>query len=117
MSINSTEYDFDPQVKTILYVDYRNIEKLINHYFRNEKHAAKDKQYSKCQYELPCMEERGNDEDWNFTITGRETDFRKNKIQEVFDGNWPNFCTTDLLEYLAYQGKIPCGEYVVSISW
>lgn len=117
MTINSTEYNFNPQVKTIMYVEYSEIDELINHYFRNEKHAAKDKQYSRCEYSLTAMEERGNDEDWNFTITGRETDFRKNKIQEVFDGNWPNFCTTDLLEYLAYHGKIPCGEYVVSISW
>lgn len=117
MTINSTEYDFSPQVKTILYVTYRDIEKLINHYFRNEKHAAKDRQYSRFDYELPCMEERGNDEDWNFIIEGSVDEFDEDTIQEVFDGSWPNFCTTDLLEYLAYHGKIPCGEYVVSISW
>jgi hypothetical protein len=117
MLINSVEYDFKPGVKTVLYVGYKEIERLINHYFRNEKHIAKDSNYSKNTYGLPCIEERGNYEDWNFVINGLKDSYDEDTIQEVFEGNWPDYCTTDLLEFLAFHGKIPCGEYVVSIFW
>ena len=108
--------------KTSVYrVDYDEIEGLINEYLKTDAHRAKEgeSKYSRCDYELPCYEEKTNDTSMEVCVEkGQVSDYDKRKVDEAFVvGKWPHYSTGTLMNMLCDMDIIPEGEYVISISW
>jgi len=93
--------------KTVFKIDYRKIEYMIDAVFKNERHW--------CGYELPPLEERGNDEDWEISVEPESAD--EDTLQGIFSGKWPHYRTRELLCEICRRGLIPSGDYLISISW
>lgn len=58
------KYILNPPSKTVFYVDYWDIEALLDEVFKNENHSY--------GFELPPIEKKGNDEDWELSIKKEE---------------------------------------------
>lgn len=97
------------KTKTVISVQYHDVEKLINAALKNEKHKE--------DFELPCNEERGsgNGEDWEITIEKESED--SDTLEELSQGKWPMWSTRDFLTICCNRGLIPEGTYLIDISW
>lgn len=94
----------NPTEKTVLYCQYRDVEKAIEEYFGKP-------------YELPCIEEKGNDEDWEVNIDGKVEKYDQEDIDAAYAGKYKNFGTRTLLNHLASKDLIPKGNYLIDVSW
>jgi len=106
-----SEFEKECQEVTVIKVDYRSIESLIDRHFKNEKHEE--------GYELPCLEERGSGsgEDWEISIRPEEIKEGHQDLVKIQNGEWPQFSTCDLLNHLCFQGVVKPGRYLINISW
>lgn len=96
-------------VKTVIAVNYNDVEKLINATFKNEKHKE--------DFELPCTEERGSGDGYDWEITVKQEPQDDDTLEKVNAGKWPMYCTQDLLAICCNRGLIPAGKYLIDISW
>jgi hypothetical protein len=97
------------KTKTIIAVRYGDVEKLINAVFKNENHKS-------C-FELPCTEERGSGDGYDWEINIRQEPQDDDVLEKVKAGKWPMYCTGDLLTICCNRGLIPAGNYLIDISW
>jgi hypothetical protein len=69
-------------------------------------------------YELPCMEEKGNDVYMDFDVDGELSEYELKEIEEMQQlKKYKQWNTRNILNYLCFQDKLEPGEYVVHISW
>jgi len=106
------EFQSECEIRTIISVDYRSIESLIDRHFKTQEH--------KYGFELPCVEERGSGdgEDWEISISKEElSEYHSRYFKPDSNGNWCQFSTVTLLTELCNRDIIPAGNYLISISW
>ena len=94
--------------KTILYVDYNDVQDFIENYFPIDG-----------EYCIPAEEEVGNDVILEFDIDGELDEFDKKDYAEAVKKNkWPQWRSTRLfLNVAANDGEIEKGIYMVKVSW
>lgn len=97
------------RVKTIISVGYHDVEKLIDAVFKNENHKE--------GFELPCTEERGSGDGYDWEITIKKEPQDDDTLEQVKAGKWPMYCTRDLLAICCNRGLIAEGTYLIDISW
>lgn len=95
------------KVKTVFYVNYTEIEYMIDKVFKNDRHDN--------EYELPYLEQRGNDEEWEVTVYPDK--LNHDTARYIHNGQWPEHSTPELLCEMCRRGLIPSGDYLISISW
>ena len=70
------------------------------------------------EYEIPSMEERGNDVSIDFNVSkttvGRDT---KDVIEMMNGGRIKNFMLSDILQYMCDEDIIEEGNYLIDVSW
>lgn len=94
---------------TVIKVNYRSIERLFDQVFKTTHKEG---------FHLPCIEERGNGEDWEVDVSKEVRDeYDLEELEEVKSGSWPQFCTDTLLTECCNRGIIPEGNYLIDISW
>lgn len=101
---------FKPEAKTVFSVDYNEIEALIDEHY-GEAAGFND------SYEIPCLEERGNDEDWEVTIKKEVLDTYDQEHLTPDDGRYRQWSTRIFMTDLCNRDLIPDGTYLISISW
>lgn len=105
------EFCNDCKTKSIISVDYTAIEQLIDRHY-GAKAGFKD------SFELPCIEERGNYQDWDVEIRKEEIDeYDLEYLTPNDKGRYRNFSTLTLLTDLCNKGIIPDGDYLIEIFW
>jgi hypothetical protein len=97
--------------KTVISCDYREIEDLINRYYGKEQ-GFND------SYEIPCLEEMCNDEDWDISINKEELgEYDRKRITPDDRGRYRQWSTRIFLTDLCNRNIIKPGNYLISISW
>lgn len=69
------------------------------------------------EYPIPAAEETGNDVSLTYDIDGELPSYDVEDVEKILRGEWIPFRTRQLLNFMAKQGKIPTGSYVVGICW
>lgn len=91
--------------KTIFHIDYTKAEYMIDMVFGNDRHTE--------SYNLLESEDFYN-EDWKVYIKPESAD--EDTLQKIFSGEWPVYCTHELMCEMCRRGLIPSGDYLISIS-
>lgn len=90
-------------------VDYTLLEEIIKTYFKID------------EYEIPVLEERGSGDGASWEVFVEEKlPIYKSDIEDIVmvrDGTPVKFGTRTILNYLAFHGAIPAGQYIIDISW
>ena len=94
-----------------------NIRTEMTHYVRDSELARFLKDSYGIDYQVAAMEESGNDAALAYDVDGDVPSYDIEDIQKILAGEWINYRTGSLLNYLAKEGKIPTGAYVVEICW
>ena len=60
-----------------------------------------------------------NDSSYAFRVDGKLRDYQEERIQGMIKSGKQTqlYCTQFLLDKLAAQGKIPCGDYLITVYW
>jgi hypothetical protein len=69
------------------------------------------------EYPIVAAEETSNDTSLSFDVDGEIEYWDKEDFTKLVNGGWVPFCTQMLLNWMASEGRIPVGAYVVEISW
>jgi len=103
---------FKPETKTVFTVDYHEIEKLIDEHY-GEKAGFKER------FNLACIEEQGNDTDYNIFVEKGEIDdeYDQEYLKPYNNGRYRNYSTQTFLNDLCDKDIIPEGDYLINISW
>jgi hypothetical protein len=97
--------------RVVISCEYREIEKLIDKYY-GEKCGFKER------FEIPCLEQKGNDEDWEVDVDKREIYESDKKYLKPDDkGRYRQWSTRTFLNDLCNRDIIKPGSYLISISW
>jgi len=92
--------------KTILYVDYSDVEDFINNYFGITE-----------PYEIPYHEECGNNVILEFDVDGKINEYDKwNYEKALKEDRWSRYLTRMLLNTAASNFIIEKGLYMVRVS-
>lgn len=87
-------------------VDYHELDNLINNEFSPP-----------LKYGVAVDEETGNDTSLTYNVDGIVQDYDKNEITKFKETGRGMYLTRSLLNYLAAEGKIEKGQYLIKISW
>jgi hypothetical protein len=112
-NIRKEKQMFNPKVKTVFSVDYKEIEALIDEHY-GEKAGFKD------SYELPCLEERGsgNGEDWEISVRKEViSEYDQEYLTPDEKGKYRQWSTRTFMTDLCNKDIIPPGTYLIDISW
>lgn len=90
------------RVKTTNYVEYGDLEKLIEDTFGLE------------EFSIPCSEECGNDS--NITGTANPDDLREYNYKNITEKK-VMYMTRTYINALARKGLFPLGSYNINVSW
>ena len=96
--------------KTIREVDYNVLDRAITEFLKDKE--ADLGPYEKYGYECVAANEWGNYQSHSFTVDG---DIDAEGKEEIMDGD--NYGTSDILNWMAEEGVIGKGEYLISVSW
>jgi len=95
--------------KMVYEVDYSDLERFIDKEFG---HSFND------TYDLPCLEEQGNDVYMEFSVDGYLTEYDEKSIAEMIKTKtYKQWSTRNILNHLCKLGKLEPGEYMVDVSW
>jgi len=109
-------------------VDYHDLDAFITKHFAfpREEHSS-DKfgnQYFKelgvylKEFEFVAIEEANNDSAYTYHVNGELYDWDKKEMKEMLEKkDFDNFSTRRILDYLAKEGFIPKGTYLINVSW
>jgi len=96
--------------RTVISIDYTNVEWLIDEVFKNENHIE--------GYNLPDLEERGSGHGWEISVKKEKIEgYYLIVLEQVKSGKWPPFYTKVLLNECCNRGLIPEGNYLIDINW
>lgn len=102
------EFKSKGKPKTFIEVDYNDIDDLINRHFPGMNGS----------YEIVAYEEWANDEDHDFHIDGKLSDYDRWMIHKMIDsGKWNHYSTHIILNYLCANGVIEPANYLISVCW
>jgi hypothetical protein len=68
-------------------------------------------------YSVTAAEELGNDIALSYDIDGDVPSYFEEDIKNLLAGNNASYLTRMLMNYMAREGKIPTGNYVIKVSW
>jgi len=114
------------RVETKLFVESNDIDRLITDYFKFEKppervasweEPAKDGKYY-YSYEFIAQEEANNYANYEYDIDGILDEWDKKDINKMLEEKkYPQFSTRAIMNYLAQQGVIDKGDYMIKVFW
>lgn len=93
-------------VKTIVVVDYDDVDKAVNKFFKLKGIDAKS--------ECVCDNEWVNDSSHSFTVKPEPPSTPDKK---GIEGGDCSYCLGVILNWMCVEGHIDAGEYLVDISW
>jgi hypothetical protein len=114
------------RVETKLFVDSNDIGRLITDYFKFEKPPERVASWEKpskdgkhyYQYEFVAQEEANNYANYDFIIDGVLDEFDKKDLDLMLEKKvYPMYGTRFILNYLAQEGVIDKGEYMIEVFW
>lgn len=90
----------------VIQADYSDVEELLCKYFGLD------------EYSVPCAEETGNDTSLSYHLDGLLTEYDQKFIQDVLSTkDTRSYGTQTLLNYLAFIGLLPRGQFIINVSW
>lgn len=103
--------------KTILEVDYKDLDDAITEFLNAERLKAKGSSYTFLNgrgYESVAENDWINDSSYGFSVTGELTKLERQIIEKgAFDG----LNTASILNWMCNLGFIKPGEYLVNARW
>lgn len=94
-----------------------NIRTELTHYVSDSELARFLQENYGIDYSVAGMEESGNDTALAYNVDGDVPSYDVDDIQKILAGEWISYRTGSLLNYLAKEGKIPTGAYVITVCW
>ena len=91
--------------ETHITVEYHELNKFVEQEFGLQK------------WNVAEEEETGNDVSLTFTVDGNVADYEMQYINDLKNGKRTMYVTNTILNYLAAEGKIEKGNYLINISW
>lgn len=115
------------KVQVYIMVEYHDLDEFITKHFAfprektfMDEHRAKPKDgiYLK-EFEFVAIEEANNDSAYTYSVTGdKGYDWDKKEMEEMLEKkDFDLFSTRRILDYLAHEGHISTGTYLINVSW
>lgn len=106
---------------TVHNVDYSDLEEFVTEQFGLEPTVTEygsGYKHVEPAYSFVAIEECGNDCSFNFVVSGIISEYDRTDVEAWVESNGTEFIgNAQILDYLCWQGKIPAGNYNVSVSW
>ena len=114
------------RVQTYIVVEYHDLDDFITKHFAfpreknfmdEHRQPPKDGIYLK-EFEFVAIEEANNDSAYTYNVSGDKYEWDKTEMKEMLEKKeFDCYSTRRILDYLASEGVIGTGTYLINVSW